>query len=40
MPSTTTSKEITARSSLSGRPVGLLSAFSISLLGLLLLLAR
>jgi hypothetical protein len=40
MPSTPRSKEISARSSLSGRPVGLMSAFAISLLGLLLLLAR
>ena len=40
MPGTATIKETTARSTLSGRPVGLLSAFAISLLGLLLLLAR
>ena len=40
MPSHQTSKEIAARSTLSGRPVGLMSAFAISLLGLLLLLAR
>ena len=40
MPSTATTKEIHARSALSGRPVGTLLAFSISLLGLLLLLAR
>jgi len=40
MPSTANSKETTARSTLSGRPVWLQSAFAISLLGLLLLLAR
>jgi hypothetical protein len=41
MPRTANTKEIAARSTLSGRPVGLLlSAFAISLLGLLLLLAR
>jgi len=40
MPSTANHKETTARSTLSGRPVWLQSAFAISLLGLLLLLAR
>jgi len=40
MPRTANTKEIAARSTLSGRPVGLMSAFAISLLGLLLLLAR
>jgi hypothetical protein len=40
MPRPANTKEIAARSTLSGRPVGLLSAFAISLLGLLLLLAR
>ncbi|HEY0388264.1 MAG TPA: hypothetical protein VGC71_07480 [Gaiellales bacterium] len=40
MPSTATTKETTARSPLSGRLVGLQSAFAMSLLGLLLLLAR
>jgi hypothetical protein len=40
MPSTAITKETTARSALSGRPVGLLPAFAISFLGLLLLLAR
>jgi len=40
MPSTAKTKETVARSALSGRPVWLQSAFAISLLGLLLLLAR
>jgi hypothetical protein len=40
MSSTPRTKEIAARSSLSGHLVGLMSAFAISLLGLLLLLAR
>ena len=40
MPSRAIAKEIPARSSLSGRPVGLLSGFALSLLALLVLLAR
>jgi hypothetical protein len=40
MPRNANTKEIAARSTLSGRPVGFMSAFAISLLGLLLLLAR